>query len=522
MEDSKPAPRRSAPTAIGDAALPILEADPNAVIGVDAAGVILYANPQVEATFGWPPSELVGKSVDQLVPVELAGGQAAHRSAFTAAPAPRPMGIGLDLSARRRDGTEFPVEISLVPLDGPRGPIVLATVVDITARRALEGQLFEARKLESIGRLSGGIAHDFNNILTAIIGFADLALASPAGSDLTSDLTTIREAAQRASGLTQQLLAFGRRQILRPQLVNPNEVITATEPMLRRLIGEQIEVTVSIRPDVGSIQVDPTQLGQVILNLALNARDAMPGGGHLVIRSERATLDDTDLSRHAEIPAGSYVVISVADTGTGMDAETKAHIFEPFFTTKEVGQGTGLGLATTYGIVKQSNGYIWVYSEPGRGTSFRIYFPQAEAPKVEEVVAKPHSIGPPHSHQVLLVEDEPMLLVLTRRVLTEAGFDVIEASNAAEALELAQRPEVSLDLLLTDVVMPGMSGVQLADRLRTLIPGIRALLMSGYAEEIVLGESTDYAFIAKPFTPQALLDAVVDALVDSVAYGQLR
>ncbi len=505
---------------IGKDALPILEAGPNPVVGVDAAGVIQYANPQAEATFSWPRDELIGRPVEVIVPEGLSAAHLAHRSAFVQAPSTRPMGIGLDLAARRQDGAEFPVEISLVHLETPAGLLVLATVVDITARRALESQLFEARKMESIGRLSGGIAHDFNNILTGIIGYSDLALSAPAGSDVTSDLRTIKDAAQRAAGLTQQLLAFGRRQVLRPQFVDPNDVINSTEPMLRRLIGERIELIVSMLPQSGTIQVDPTQLGQVILNLALNARDAMPGGGRLIIRSERAHLDDTDLSRHSEIPPGDYIVISVADTGTGMDAATKARIFEPFFTTKEVGKGTGLGLATSYGIVKQSGGHIWVYSEPGQGTTFRIYFPDVTEKSESAREAKPKAPRITQSHQILFVEDEPMLRDLTLRVLTGAGFQVLEAANAAQALEFAGRPEVELDLLLTDVVMPGMSGIELADKLRRRLPGLRVLLMSGYAEEIVLAEESDYAFVAKPFTPQGLLDAVLDALVDSVAYGR--
>jgi two-component system, cell cycle sensor histidine kinase and response regulator CckA len=505
---------------IGKDALPILEADPNPVVGVALDGTIQYANPQAEAAFGWTRDELIGRPVETLVPQALAAAHVAHRTAFVDTPAARPMGIGLDLAARRRNGSEFPVEISLVPLDTPGGTLILATVVDITARRALESQLFEARKMESIGRLSGGIAHDFNNILTAIIGFADLALSAPPGADLTGDLTTIREAAQRAAGLTHQLLAFGRRQVLRPQFVDPNDIINATEPMLRRLIGERIDLIVSMAPQSGTIQVDPTQLGQVIMNLALNGRDAMPDGGRLIIRSERAHFDETDLSRHADIPPGDYLVISVGDTGVGMDAATRAHIFEPFFTTKEVGKGTGLGLATTYGIVKQSGGHIWVYSEEGKGTTFRIYFPEVERDEAENRDSGPTRAGATQSHQILFVEDEPMLRELTRRVLVNAGFNVLEAANAGEALELADRPEVDLDLLLSDVVMPGLSGVALADALRRRLPHLRVLLMSGYAEEIVLAEQSSYAFVAKPFTPQVLLDAILDALVEPVSYGR--
>jgi two-component system, cell cycle sensor histidine kinase and response regulator CckA len=506
------------PTAagLGSDALRIFEASPSSVVGVAPGGIIVYANPKVAETFGWAPEELVGQPVGQLVPGSMTGRHVGHRADFEARPTARPMGTGLDLAARRRDGTEFPVEISLLPLDTPAGLLVFATVADITARRALENELFEARKMESIGRLSGGIAHDFNNILTAIIGFADLALARPVGDDVSSELATIREAAQRAAGLTQQLLAFGRRQMLRPQVVDPNDVIVSTEPMLRRLIGEQIELVVSITPQVGTIRVDPTQLGQVILNLALNARDAMPGGGRLVIRSERAHFDDTDLSRHFEISEGDYVAVSVADTGVGMDEETRARIFEPFFTTKEVGKGTGLGLATTYGIVKQSGGYIWVYSEVGRGTTFRIYFPAVAAGAEREGVAEPEPAAARSRRRVLLVEDEPMLRELARRVLLGAGFDVLMAGSADEALELVEdRPDASVELLLSDVIMPGMTGGELASRLRERVPGLRVLLMSGYSEEIVQADgSGDQPFVAKPFTPKTLLTAVDDALAE--------
>jgi two-component system, cell cycle sensor histidine kinase and response regulator CckA len=516
MADPAPRPRQ-APDGIGPDALPILEASPNAVIGVAPDGTIVYANPHVEATFGYEPGELIGRLIETLVPAALSGHHKDHRDSFVAHPTARPMGIGLDLSARRKDGTEFPVEISLVPIKTPTGMLVLATVVDITARRALESQLFEARKMESIGRLSGGIAHDFNNILTAIIGFAELALARPE-EDATFELTTIKEAAQRAAGLTQQLLAFGRKQILRPQLVDPNSVIATTEPMLRRLIGENIEVVVSTTTDVGTIKVDPTQLGQVILNLAINARDAMPEGGRLAIRSERAHFDDTDLSRHFEIGPGDYVVLSVTDTGIGMDDETKARIFEPFFTTKEVGKGTGLGLATTYGIVKQSGGYIWVYSEVGHGTTFRIYFPAMTETDREVAESMPRIREARVRRRVLLVEDEPMLRELARRVLAGAEFDVLIAGSPAEALELVRdRPdaEASIELLVSDMVMPGMSGSELANRLRDMVPGLRVLLMSGYTEAMITAGTTEgQAFVAKPFTPQGLLAAVDETLAE--------
>jgi two-component system, cell cycle sensor histidine kinase and response regulator CckA len=509
---SERADPRLARLPVGRDALPILEASPNPIVAVRASdGQILYANPQVEATFGWPATELIGGTVERLVPQALHDRHVAHRADFAAHPVARPMGTGLDLAGVRRDGSQFPVEISLLPLETAEGLVVLATLVDISSRRRLEEELFEARKMESIGRLSGGIAHDFNNILTAIIGFADLALARPPEDDGTFELTTIRQAAQRAAGLTQQLLAFGRRQVMRPEVIDPNHVISDTEPLLRRLIGEQIEILVSLTPSLGRIKVDPTQLGQVILNLAINARDAMPDGGRLVIRSQKTHLDARDVPRHPELGPGDYVVISVSDTGIGMDKATQAHIFEPFFTTKEVGKGTGLGLATTYGIVKQSGGNIWLYSEPGRGTTFRIYFPIVEAP--EEAMQQERSRTPVATRpRVLLVEDEPILRELARRILAGAGYEVEDAPNPGVALDMAERPEADFGLLVSDVVMPQMTGADLARRLRLIDPGLPVVLMSGYAQELVTSSGEDYVFVAKPFTATSLLDAVACAL----------
>jgi len=371
-------------------------------------------------------------------------------------------------------------------------------------------QLFEARKLESVGRLAGGIAHDFNNILTAVIGFADLSLDEPAGTDIGEYVVGIRDAAERAAGLTQQLLAFSRRQIMQTLVVEVNDVVGGIESMLRRLIGEQIHLKISLDPNAGCMRADRTQLEQVLLNLALNGRDAMPSGGQLVIGTGHQRYTAGNRSRPREIGPGEYAVITVTDTGLGMDAETRDHIFEPFFTTKSQGRGTGLGLATTYGIIKQSGGSVLVDSVPGRGTTFRLFFPTVE----REVAVReetPRLVGR-RAGRILLVEDEPVLLEIAQRVLVRAGFDVIAAADPGEAIIAAETGPEPFDLLLTDVVMPGMRGPELARRLRISHPGLRVLLASGYAQEIVDSDRHEDPLLAKPFSPETLL-AAVDAVM---------
>jgi nitrogen-specific signal transduction histidine kinase/CheY-like chemotaxis protein len=387
----------------------------------------------------------------------------------------------------------------------------------------LQAELFEARKLESVGRLAGGIAHDFNNILTAILGFADLSLDEGPGTDLTEYVTGIRDAAERAAGLTHQLLAFSRRQMLQPQVLAVNDVAAGVESMLRRLIGEQIELKMDLDPDAGYLRADRTQLEQVILNLTLNSRDAMPSGGRLVVQTGHQHYTNASRSRPRELVAGDYVTISVSDTGLGMDAETRDHIFEPFFTTKGRGRGTGLGLATTYGIIKQSDGSVIVDSEPGHGTTFRIYFPMImrEAGVARDSGRRAAASTPTgqRSGHILLVEDEPGLRDIAQRVLARSGFEVTAAAGPDEAILAAESMTEHIDLLLTDVVMPGMRGPELAIRLRASRPGLRVLLVSGYAEEIVEGGRDDSVpFLAKPFSAESLL-AAVDAAMSPAEFG---
>jgi PAS domain S-box-containing protein len=384
------------------------------------------------------------------------------------------------------------------------------------ALRHSEEQLRQAQKMEAIGRLAGGVAHDFNNLLTAILGNASLMVEQiPQGDPQRELALEIQKAAERAAGLTRQLLAFGRKQMLEMRVVDLNAMIADMRNMLGRVIGEHIDLIVAPTPGLGRIQADPSQIEQVILNLVVNARDAMPAGGKLVVETSNVDIDDEFATQHPPLQAGHHVMLAVSDTGVGMDAETQAHIFEPFYTTKERGRGTGLGLSTVYGIVRQSGGYIWVYSAPGKGSAFKVYFPRADAaPEAGE----PASVVPETlrgSETVLLVEDESVVRTLVRNTLIQHGYRVLEAESGAQAIRIASRHSGPLHLLVTDVVMPGMSGRELAERLMRGRRNLRVLYISGYTDEIiahhgVLGPGR--GFLQKPFTLDALARKVRETL----------
>ncbi len=522
-----PVPRLKAPPDVGP--LPVLDASPNAILGVDPQGRIVYASPRVEQTFGWSPADLLGELVERLIPERLAGRHAAHRAGFAAQPTARPMGIGLDLAGRRRDGSEFPVEISLAPVETTAGPLVFATVVDITARKALEGQLLQAQKMESVGRLAGGIAHDFNNMLFAIRGYADLLLedldASPDGSldrhELRRSVEGISAAADRATALTAQLLAFSRQQVVHPVVIDPREAVAGLEPMLRRLIGEQIRLVLSLDPGTGLIRADAGQLDQILVNLVVNARDAMPDGGTVTIETASAVFDEAYAVEHFEVSPGQYVMLAVTDTGRGMDHETRRHIFEPFFTTKEPGKGTGLGLATIYGIVRQGGGHIWLYSEPGQGTTFKCYFPRAEAEPELHEASRPGETRSA-ARTLLLVEDEPTVRQLSRRVLERAGYLVIAPADPREALVLVESGRTAIDCLVTDVVMPDLSGAELVRRALAARPGLPVVLLSGYSRETANVADLVAAgaiFASKPLGTRDLLAVVAQALAGDTEHA---
>jgi PAS domain S-box-containing protein len=506
----------------------VLEASPNAIIAVDDRGLIIYANPQAEVTFGYDRAELLGQPVELLIPDRLGERHLAHRNGFLANPRARPMGIGLDLAGRRRDGSEFPVEISLSPVETGHATEVFATVVDITARKAAEYQLLQAQKLESIGRLAGGIAHDFNNMLFAIRGFAEM-LEEDLGPDSESEfdrevaLSSVRAittAAERAAALTLQLLAFSRRQPVSPRTVDLNASVRAVEPMLRRLIEEHIGLTFILDPSIGTVRADPGQIDQILVNLVVNARDAMPDGGTITIATGRAEFDERDSVEHFEAAPGRYVQLAVSDTGVGMDRETREHIFEPFFTTKEVGKGTGLGLATIYGIVRQVGGHIWLYSEPGHGSTFKLYFPEHDAP-IEEPRPPARTPLTRRRGTVLVAEDELSVRDMIVRLLDRAGYTVRAVGDGVAALTQFAENGDGIDVLVTDVVLPGMSGVKLAERMIERHPSVGLVLVSGYlAETLELRSLVEHGarFVAKPVASREFL-AIVDETMEA-ASGQ--
>jgi two-component system, cell cycle sensor histidine kinase and response regulator CckA len=385
------------------------------------------------------------------------------------------------------------------------GAEVLYTAIlrDVTERRLLEAQLQSAQKLEAIGRLAGGVAHDFNNLLTVIGGYSQVVLKRLRADDPNrEDVTQIRRAAARAAELTAQLLAFGRKQRLAPRVVDLNAVVADLECMLRRVIGEDIDMVTTLDPALGRVQIDPGQFEHVLTNLALNARDAMPNGGTLQIETVNVEVSSEYAGRHLDLTPGPHVMLAVSDTGVGMDAETRAHIFEPFFTTKHEAKGTGLGLATVYGIVTQSGGFMWVYSEEGRGTTFRILLPRVDAVAPDPTAVPATSDPPRGTETVLVAEDESVVREFTCRMLRESGYRVLAAPDGPEALAIAERHEGPIDLLLTDVVMPRMNGPTLVERLLASRPATKVLYMSGYTRDVALHNGTlghEAAFIGKPF-----------------------
>jgi len=639
----------------------LLESAPDAMLIVDEHGTILLANSQTEKLFGYSRDELIGQTVEKLMPSRFRGAHTKHRGEFFSIPRLRPMGAGPDLYGLRRDGSEFPAEISLNPIAIEGGVLVTSSIRDIsdrkraeqelrraydeldqrvlqrttaleqatdelrqseerfrllvegvndyaifmlnpeglvvswnagaeriygftaeeasgsslsrfhppedlhadtpqyaleqaaatgrfeeenwrvrkdgqrfrassvttalrddrgnlrgfsritrdvTEKRELEHQLRHAQRLETVGRLAGGVAHEFNNSATAILGYSCLIIDRVQDDDkLRRYAEEVHKAGQRAASVTRQLLAFSRQQILQPTMLNLNEAVADIEKMLRGLIGENIRLLTTLDPYVGVIQADSGEMEQVIINLALNARDAMPDGGVIHIETSNVEVDHVFAAENPDMTPGPHVRLRVSDTGIGLDKQTAAHLFEPFFTTKPVGQGTGLGLSTVYGTVKRSGGGILVFSEPGRGTTFEIYLPRLEQASVKPAILSPRRKADGGSETILIVEDDSSLRWLTVQILTQFGYTVLEAGDGSQALALAEERAGDIDILLTDVVMPGFNGRQLARQVEQLYPQIKVLLMSGYAAEIAAqhdGDELALPFLEKPFTPEEL------------------
>ncbi len=483
----------------------------------DRAGLVVEANAAYARMVGYPSVEaLIGTGIEDVVPAdEAVRPRETVRRLFES----EQDVVEMQSDYVRPDGTILHLGTSTSPVRDAEGRTLytLSVVEDLTERRRLEDQLRESQKMEALGRFAGAIAHDFNNVLTAIIGSSEL-LASELESShpLCEEAREIRVAADRAAGLTRQLLTFSRRQITQREILSVSEVIEALAPMLSRLLGEDVELVLDLATPDSAVEADRHQIDQVIMNLAVNARDAMPHGGRVAIEVTATELDEEFTRQRLSLEPGRYVVIAVSDTGRGIDAEIQRHIFEPFFTTKPVGQGTGLGLSTVFGIVQQSGGTVSVYSEPGRGSTFRIYLPACHKPAPPAGVRAPASAPASETptSTVLVVDDEPAVRRIVQRLLERAGYTVLVAAEGDEALEVAGREPGPIGLLISDIVLPGLPGPEIAERLRQIRPEVKVLFSSGYPGDEVTrrGLPPDAAFVAKPFAPDDLMQAVSELL----------
>jgi len=480
----------------------------------DARGNIVYVNPAFEVVTGYTRADVLGRN-----PRLLKSGvqdEAFYRALWETITNGRT--FRSRMVNRKKDGTAYTEEATISPVRDGTGAIASYVAVkrDVTQDLALEAQLLQSQKMEGIGRLAGGVAHDFNNLLTVILSYTELACESVRDGDLQEYLQEIRGAGERAASLTRQLLAFSRKQVLQPESLDLNRVVTDMEKMLRRIIGEDIDLVKALAPDLGRVRADPGQIEQVIMNLAVNARDAMQEGGKLTIETANVDLDADYVALHEGVEPGPYVIIVVTDSGVGMDERTKAQIFEPFFTTKAVGKGTGLGLSTVFGIVKQSGGSIDVFSEPAKGTTFKVYLPRELSPTVAPAAPKStRSVRPTGAETILVVEDDEALRRVVKRALDAAGYTVLIASNGEEALVASSWHKGDIHLLLTDVVMPRMGGRVLAEQLLRARPNIKVLYMSGFTDNAIVHHGVLDAtthFLGKPFTAIDLARKVREVL----------
>src|SRR6267143_6251370 len=493
----------------------IVESSEDAIIGKTLDGIVKSWNRGAERMFGYTADEVIGKPIGLLIPQDRREEesqiiervkQGEHVSHF-------------ETVRRRKDGKDIDIALTISPIEDGEGRAMGFSEIarDITEHKSLEAQLRQSQKMEGVGQLAGGIAHDFNNLLTVINSYSAMVLGELDFSNpfVRNGIEQIKEAGHRAASLTRQLLMFSRQQVLNPKVLDMNEVVSNIAQLLRRLIGEDVTQFLCLHPALGRVKIDLGQMEQVIMNLAVNARDAMPGGGQLTIETENVELDNAYARKHARVQPGPYVMLAVSDTGCGMDADTQARIFEPFFTTKGPGKGTGLGLATVYGIVKQSGGNIWVYSELGKGTTLKIYLPRVEqTSELPESGAAPVEL-PRGSETVLLVDDDEMVRALAHAILERYGYRVLAARNIQDALRFAEEGPHAIHLLLTDTIMPVMNGPELAKRFRAIRPETKILFMSGYTDNVISYTAAlepGTAFLQKPFTPQTLTHKVHEVL----------
>ncbi len=479
---------------------------------------ITYANPGFSRLTGYQTSEILGRNCRFL---QGPGSDAAAVSMFRDAIKNEKACVA-DVLNYRKDGTTFWNNLALTPVKDAAGAVTnyVGVQTDISGRKKLESQLLQAQKMEAVGRLAGGIAHDFNNLLSVILSYADMTLNElTPGEPIRADIEEIKKAGQRATQMTRQLLAFSRQQVLETKVLNLSQVVGGMEKMLARLLGADIETTLLPAATLGSVKADPGQVEQIIMNLAVNARDAMPQGGKLTIETANVELDEEYARTHHDVKSGAYVLLAVSDTGTGMSKDTMAKIFEPYFTTKEHGKGTGLGLATVFGIVKQSGGHISVYTEEGKGSTFKVYFPRLGAGVVDAAAPWAPAFEAETERAtgtILLVEDEEQVRVLARGILRRQGYVVLDVPNGGEALLACEQHGGTIDLLLTDVVLPRMSGRQLAQRVEHLRPAMKVMYMSGYTDDTVLHHGildSGVAFLQKPFTPASLVRKVQEVML---------
>ena len=479
----------------------IIASAQDAILAVNGAGAITLFNPAAERMFGCAADDALGRAATVFLP-EM---PSTDQEPVSASPTTVEWGL-------RSDGERFPVEVSQSGADGYGAGSRTLIVRDVTDRQRLEAQLRQAQRMEAVGRLAGGVAHDFNNLLTVISGYTEMILDDlPSGDRLRDPVLMMRQAGEQAAALTSQLLAFSRRQVIEPQVLQLNSVVSNLTKMLRRLIGEDIELSVSLAADLERVRIDPRQVEQILMNLSVNARDAMPHGGHVTVETANATIDEHFARFTPGLAPGRYVLLAVTDSGLGMDENTRSRIFEPFFTTKDPGKGTGLGLAMVYGIVQQAKGHIEVYSEIGHGTVFKLYLPSVDGVELQKEAADVQSTSLQGTETILLVEDAEGVRALLQDVLTMYGHQVLVARDGEEGIRLADDHQGALDLIITDIVMPRMGGRQLVERVVAARSSVRALYLSGYTDEAVMRHGVleaGSAFLQKPFTARQLMTKV--------------